>query len=184
MYSRECSVTHMPDCHLTHIMQVANDHNTVYHRHQRKDGYSVADELPKNAQKYIQCCLKILRAQICLCLSNKVDLDDVKKGKPGSGQEPANSQYRRVVSSNLGEYPYSYVSTRTSKSIKSLVQCLCKGRVKMKKYPVKAKGFGSLHTHLINYCSASEGDTVFPFASENKFGMSIASMKQAFDSLT
>ena len=108
----------------------------------------------------------------------------MKKGKPGSGDEPDDSLFRRVISPNLGEYPYSYVSTRTSKCIKSLIKCLYGGRVTMDKYPVKAKGFDDMKTHLIKYCSNSAGDTVFPFANKHVFGLSVASMKQASNSLS
>ena len=167
-------------------LTIATVHNEQYHRKKRSFGYSVLEELPVNAYKYIDVCLKILRANIAKCMQNPVTKDDIRKGKPDS--KPAGpkskSTVRRVVSRNLGEYPTSYVSTRTSVRIKSLLQALSTGDSQMRHYSSggeSTKGFTAMQSLLQSYCNRSEGDTAFPFANEKIFGLSVKKMLLEFN---
>lgn len=169
------------------VLKIANLHNACYHRSGRVFGYSVSDKLPVNASKYVDVCLDILRANIKKCMRNRVTADAIEKGKPGTKalSEKSKSLYKRVVSKNLGEYPKAYVDTCVTTRIDSLLRALFVADSKMRKYdhPDNAKGFASMHAKLHDYCTLSEGDTVFPFANESVFGLSVSKMQSVFKSI-
>ena len=142
-------------------------------------GYSVLGQLPKIAPSWIDMATSVIRSQVKLCILSPVGDEQVRLGKPGTRLDVEKSSYERVVSPTLGEYPieytHNYNARRTSIRLKTLL-------TKMKKYhtdKVKVYTKPGLCDLLHTYTRMSKADTVFPFADNSVFGLSVESMHEA-----
>ena len=155
-------------------------------------------------QKLNECMSKpVKNNSLTHCFTNahnhsltQVTMRNVIKGKPGS-KTVDKSKFKRVVSDTLGEYPfqfcnryvlylldqhtnhlYMHTHSRMKTNIKRLLQALKVGDDSMRAYKDKAKGFITMKKVLLEYCSESKCDTVFPFSNADVYGVSVNDMKQ------
>ena len=124
------------------FIQAAENQTKQYYTKKHSFGYSVKDELPKNAKQWIEVCLQTIRAKIKKCLIRPTDISCIRLGKPGLTNThththtrdrshmhslihtgtpvPVKSAYKRIVSPNLGEYPYEYVDLNIDRRVTTL----------------------------------------------------------------
>ena len=109
--------------------------------------------------------------------------DQVKLGKPGTRKEVQKSAYERVVSPTLGEYPIEYTHTYNAMCIRKRLVTLLGKMNKYHAQKVKVYTKADLCEVLHKYTRQSKADTIFPFAEDNVFGLSIPSMRDALEVL-
>ena len=157
--------------------QAAKAQTDHYHQKKTPFGYSVVDNLPQNAKSWIDVCLSIIRAKIKQCMGRPTGLSCVQLGKPGT-PIPKHSSFKRVVSPNLGEYPFAYVDLDIDRRVTSLLKSLGNSEQKMKTGKKVTRAFERMESKLEEYCTLGEKDTYFPFSDEDAYGLSIDEIQQ------
>lgn len=96
---------------------------------------------------------------------------------------PKKSSFIRVVSTNLGEYPYEYVERDVDKNVDSMLTSFRHSEVQFMRISKPSKAFIRMQNKLLEYSKESKSGTLFPFSQQKAYGLSIESMQEAFAKL-
>ena len=88
---------------------------------------------------------------------------------------------RRVISPNLGEYPYTFITTNINVRVKRVIASLIEAN-KLVKDTSKLNVGTEFHSILEKYNDAvTASPQVFPFDNDDTYGLSVSKLKQAFN---